>query len=198
MICFTPKGKTSNESVELSHDFFDLAKEVGRLNSEFHDFDSLFYLLQSHLGIKDHLPLEGLSHCNQAESLYICNWPISSLNATLLSDKKPTGQQKEFVLQTGMSEELCCLLVFTSHHNLLKPCFFFFALVANLYSSVHKALCVGPSTYGKRKWRDEIHPKFWTFLSIGPNGNLKLSALLLLYTCYHLYHNDFSHDKVTI
>ena len=118
MICFTPKGKTSNESVELSHDFFDLVKEVGRLNS----VDSLFYLLQSHFGIKDHLPLEGLSHYNQAESLYICNWPISSLKASLLHDEKPMGQPRDDVVQIGMFNELHMYLFLPPAETLLSLC----------------------------------------------------------------------------
>ena len=109
IICTSPQGKSIEESASYAIDFFELIKDVQRLNAELHHFDHLFYLLESPPCIKDHLPLHYLSYCVcEPTKLYACNWPILSQKASLLSpktDEDTLGLPNGYVLHSGTQME---------------------------------------------------------------------------------------------
>jgi len=143
IICNSPQGKSREEDASYAVDFFEIVKDIERLNAELHHFDNLFYLLECSASIKNSLPLQGLSYCFcEQTKLYVCNWPISSQKANLLRHKTDA---ESLELQNG---------------HILDS-------VQKLYASLLKALVAG---FDHSKWRDTIHCKYWPFLSMGPQG----------------------------
>ncbi|KAL7528799.1 hypothetical protein ACHAXR_004999, partial [Thalassiosira sp. AJA248-18] len=104
IICTSPQKKTKEDSAQLANDFLSLVNDIERLNAELHHSNHLFYLLESLSCIKDQLPLQGRSYCicEERKELYVCNWPISSQKASLLSYSRITedsqGLPDDYVL----------------------------------------------------------------------------------------------------
>jgi len=146
VICMSPQGKSREESVSFASVFFDYVGEIVSLNKELHNFDDdLFYLFECDSSIEDHLPQHELSYCIcENEKMYLCNWPLLSQKSSLLRPK-------------------------TDVDKLALPNGYVMDSVTNLYASLREALCVG---FGDSKWTDELNPKYWEFVSLGPTGSL--------------------------
>ncbi|KAL3777988.1 hypothetical protein ACHAW5_003268 [Stephanodiscus triporus] len=149
VICTTPRGKSTEENVQFTAMVFELIKNLKRLNRELYKLDHLFYLLEFPSSIKDRIPLHDSFHCVwEPKNVHVCNWPIPPKIERLVG----VGASKNL---SGQQED-------------------YLRQVTTLYDSLREALNAGQEQ--KKKWRDIIHPKFWAFLGLGPNGyDLKVS-----------------------
>ena len=124
ILCATPKEKSKEEEVHFASDFLDLTKSIRGLNSDIHNHDNLYYLLECPSGIKDHLPLDGLSCYGGPKSkLYVCNWPIlsqveslKSLSAVDDSGLEPTHKKVRQSGKTSFSTILCLAVILMFSH----------------------------------------------------------------------------------
>ncbi|KAL7487421.1 hypothetical protein ACHAW6_013022 [Cyclotella cf. meneghiniana] len=156
LIICASSGKTNQEHENYADRFFTLCDHVRRYNDDIHQHNSLFYMLETLP--KDHVDLQKHSYCTcdsrgdyDCKRTLICNWPLETAIPTLRGLE--SSQQKENVA------ELETTLGFPNQYATSS--------VAALFSELKTALTVG---FVQKKWSDEVHPKYWGFLGMGPSG----------------------------
>jgi hypothetical protein len=158
--------------VQFTSNFFMLVDDIKRLNMQHFQVDHLFYLLEVPSNIKDELPSRDFTRCVCESSVFLCNWPISSQSLVPVS-----GLQFDDVFHPGKHPSCVNLVLLVSALTTLLTVL---TTVTDLFDSLRDALCAGP---WNKLWRDEIHPKYWSFLGLGPNGyGLKLEKREFDYT----------------
>jgi hypothetical protein len=185
LIICASNGQTESEHKKYTECFFSFCENIRRNNKELKQHDSLLYLIET-------LPLpHGFSDrqsfcicdsrsCGDGKRELICNWSlggeISSLkelgallppaDTTDLSKFEDTlGVSDHYVASSGkLVSVLYKTTTFILHSNTLLVSF----TVTDLFNQLKTAFTVG---FGGIKWSDNVHPKYWEFLSLGPFGH---------------------------
>ena len=131
-----------------------------------------------HAGVNTHsyCTCESRLHGNEPKRTFICNWSLSSVAASLKATATSESIADDSKLNTflGLKDQatmpgktvsrqivessISCAL--TLYSNLCLA-------VTTVFNALKTALLAGPSA---EKWCDTVHPKFWDFLAMGPNG----------------------------
>ena len=174
--CGSPSSDSKAEHIMCTKKFFDLVHIVKEKNKSIHQFDCLFFLIECDPRIEDEfdhikpqdISSQDISLCTgdsrpldevDQKRVFVCNWPVSSQTSNLKSLSK-----EDVTLDGDDSNEENCAF----HEKWLGfPRTYCKKSVSKLYLTLRSALFAFLSN---SKWRDIIHPKFWTFLSLGPLG----------------------------
>ncbi|KAL3783164.1 hypothetical protein HJC23_001514 [Cyclotella cryptica] len=155
LIICSSSGKTKQEHETFADRFFTLCDDVKRYNEGIHQHDSLFYMIETLP--KDHADRNKYSYCtcdsrvdNDCKRTLICNWPLEPGISTLRGIGSSQGKKDVAGLEAALG----------------FPTRYATSSVTALFEVLKTALTVG---FVQKKWSDEVHPKYWGFLGMGPS-----------------------------